>query len=69
MIHEICDGVLMVEGEGGSRIGIGIGGPSMMLFVEQGSASTTEAAGTVNGTPRCRFEVRCDGAVGIGKQV
>jgi hypothetical protein len=69
MIHEICDGVLMVEGEGGSRIGIGIGGPSMMLYVKEGSASTTEAAGTGNDAPQCRFEVREDGAVGIGNQV
>jgi hypothetical protein len=68
MIHKICDGVLMVEGEGRSRIGIGIGGPLMMLFVEQGSASTTESVESVNGTPQCWFEVREDGKVGVGRK-
>ena len=67
MVYNVCEGVLMIEGDNGQRIGIGIGGPSMMLYVKEGSASTTEAAGTGNDAPQCRFEVREDGKVGIGR--
>jgi hypothetical protein len=68
LAHDVHDGVLTIEGDDGQRIGIGTGTMSMMLFVKEGSASTTEAAGTGNDAPQCRFEVRSDGKVGVGKK-
>jgi hypothetical protein len=66
MSYDIRDGVLSIEGDNGQRIGVGTGTLSMMLFVKEGSASTTESAETGNGMPQCRFEVRSDGAAGVG---
>jgi hypothetical protein len=69
MIYDVCEGVLMVEGEGGQRIGIGIGGPTMKIFVgEAGASYTSDTVGIGINTPQCRFEVRADGAVGVGRK-
>ena len=69
MIYDVREGILTIEGEDGQRIGIGIGGPTMKIFVgEAGASYTSDTVGIGINTPQCRFEVRADGAVGVGRK-
>ncbi|MBN2188143.1 MAG: hypothetical protein JW699_01715 [Chitinispirillaceae bacterium] len=69
MPYDFHDGVLSIEGENGPRIGIGIGGPTVKIYVgEAGASYTSDMVGINNNSPCCRLEVRSDGAVGVGRE-
>jgi hypothetical protein len=62
MAVRVCKGVLSIEGDNGQRIGIGTGGPTIMMHVGEGAALRAElniGIGTKN-TPCCRLEVKSE---------
>jgi hypothetical protein len=67
MSIDVHEGILTIEGDDGQRIGVGTGGPIVKIYVgDSGAYYTSDMVGIGNNTPQCRFEVRADGAVGVG---